>query len=310
MAKYKRNCPQCGKLLETDNKHYYISSEKSNKKCLSCSLTGRKFSETHKANLSKNHADVSGERNPFYNKTHSDEVKHKISEVVKEKYSNPKLREKVSEIRKEWHKTNENSFKGKTHSKETKSTLSDKAKNRWEDVVERDKMSQKIIEWHKTNDNPFKGMTHTEEVKLNMRGRIPHNKGYVGVYTHDNETLRKMRLAAIKRIEEAKFNGGQMMPNYNPMAIPIMEHIASEWEITDLQHAENSGEFYIKELGYFVDGYSKKNNIVIEFDEKYHLSEKQKIKDIQRQDMIGQLLKCKFIRIDENNNINIFDYSL
>jgi hypothetical protein len=285
MAKYKRNCPQCGKLLETDNKHYYISSEKSNKKCLSCSLTGRKFSETHKANLSKNHADVSGENNPFYNKTHSDEVKHKISEVVKEKYSNPKLREKVSEIRKEWHKTNENSFKGKTHSKETKSTLSDKAKNRWEDVVERDKMSQKIIEWYKSNDNPFKGKSHSYNSKKNMR------------------------LAAIKRIEEAKFNGGQMMPNYNPMAIPIMEHIASEWEITDLQHAENSGEFYIKELGYFVDGYSKKNNIVIEFDEKYHLSEKQKIKDIQRQDMIGQLLKCKFIRIDENNNINIFDYS-
>jgi hypothetical protein len=284
MAKYKRNCPQCGKLLETDNKHYYISSEKSNKKCLSCSLTGRKFSETHKANLSKNHADVSGENNPFYNKTHSDEVKRKIGEIVTEKYNNPKLREKVSEIRKEWHKTNANSFKGKTHSKETKSTLSDKAKNRWEDVVERDKMSQKIIEWYKSNDNPFKGKSHSYNSKKNMR------------------------LAAIKRIEEAKFNGGQMMPNYNPMAIPIIEHIASEWGITDLQHAENSGEFYIKELGYFVDGYSKKNNTVIEFDEKYHLSEKQQNKDKQRQDMIGKLLKCKFIRIDENNNINIFDY--
>jgi hypothetical protein len=284
MAKYKRTCPQCGKLLETDNKHYYISSEKSNKKCLSCSLTGRKFSETHKANLSKNHADVSGENNPFYNKTHSDEVKRKIGEIVTEKYNNPKLREKVSEIRKEWHKTNENSFKGKTHSKETKSTLSDKAKNRWEDVVERDKMSQKIIELYKSNDNPFKGKSHSYNSKKNMR------------------------LAAIKRIEEAKFNGGQMMPNYNPMAIPIIEHIASEWGITDLQHAENSGEFYIKELGYFVDGYSKKNNTVIEFDEKYHLSEKQQNKDKQRQDMIGQLLKCKFIRIDQNNNINIFDY--
>jgi hypothetical protein len=272
-------------------------------------LKGRKFSETHKANLSKNHADVSGDNNPFYNKTHSDEVKYKISEVVKEKYSNPKLRQKVSEIRKDWHKINENSFKGKTHSTETKSTISEKAKNRWEDVTERDKMSEKIIEWHKTNDNSNKGMKRTEEAKLAMRGKIPHNKGHVGLYKHGSESLRKMRLAAIKRIEEAKFNGGQLMPTYNPMAIPIMEHIASEWKITDLQHAENSGEFHIKELGYFVDGYSKEKNIVIEYDEKYHLSEKQKTKDIQRQDMIGKLLKCKFIRIDENNNTNIFDYS-
>ena len=283
MAKYKRNCPQCGKLLETDNKHYYISSEKSNKKCLSCSLTGRKFSETHKANLSKNHADVSGDKNPFYNKTHSDEVKHTISEAVKERYSDPKLRQKVSEIRKDWHKTNENSFKGKTHTDEVKQTLSLLAKVRMQNNEARVKISKALV------------------------GTDPWNKNKKNVYT--DEQLKKMRVAAISRIEEAKFNGGQMMPNYNPMAIPIIEHIASEWEITDLQHAENSGEFYIKELGYFVDGYSKKNNIVIEFDEKYHYRESQKNKDRQRQDMIGKLLKCKFIRIDENNNINIFDYS-
>lgn len=37
-----------------------------------------------------------------------------------------------------------------------------------------------------------------------------------------------------------------------------------------IQHAENFGEFYIKELGYYVDGYDKENNIVYEWDEKWH----------------------------------------
>ncbi len=283
MAKYKRNCPQCGKLLETDNKHYYISSAKSNKKCLSCSLTGRKFSETHKANLSKNHADVSGDKNPFYNKTHSDEVKHTISEAVKERYSDPKLRQKVSEIRKDWHKTNENSFKGKTHTDEVKQTLSLLAKVRMQNNEARVKISKALV------------------------GTDPWNKNKKNVYT--DEQLKKMRVAAISRIEEAKFNGGQMMPNYNPTAIPIMEHTATEWGITDLQHAENGGEFHIKELGYFVDGYSKEKNIVIEYDENYHFSEKQKNKDRQRQDMIGEALKCKFVRINEKLEVKIFDYS-
>ncbi len=41
-----------------------------------------------------------------------------------------------------------------------------------------------------------------------------------------------------------------MQPNYNPSSIPIIEAKAEELGITDLQHAENGGEFHIKELGY------------------------------------------------------------
>lgn len=38
----------------------------------------RKFSDEHRMKISKNHADVSGKKNPMYNKTHSDSVKEKL----------------------------------------------------------------------------------------------------------------------------------------------------------------------------------------------------------------------------------------
>jgi len=61
----------------------------------------------------------------------------------------------------------------------------------------------------------------------------------------------------------------------------------------------NGGEFYIKELGYWLDGYDKENNVVYEFDEKYHDNQKQKQKDMVRQQDIINHLKCKFIRIKD-----------
>ena len=106
-----------------------------------------------------------------------------------------------------------------------------------------------------------------------------------------------MRLGAIKRIENTKLNGGQMKPNYNPNSISILEQKSKELEIYDLQHAENGGEFYIKELGYWVDGYSKEKNVVIEYYEKYH--DKQTEKDLIRQKEIQDFLKCQFIIIKE-----------
>ncbi len=118
-----------------------------------------------------------------------------------------------------------------------------------------------------------------------------------------SEEIEKMRKSAIERV----IRQGTCVA-YNPSSIPIIENYGKENGYNFI-HAENGGEYQIPNTTFFVDGYDKSNNVVIEFDEKYHLSEKQKVKDIQRQDMVGKLLKCKFIRIDENNNINIFDYS-
>lgn len=69
----------------------------------------------------------------------------------------------------------------------------------------------------------------------------------------------------------------------------------------NIQHAMNGGEYHIKDLGYWLDGYDKENNIVYEFDESYHfnfdgeLKEKDKI----RQQEIEKYLNCEFVRIKE-----------
>ena len=68
----------------------------------------------------------------------------------------------------------------------------------------------------------------------------------------------------------------------------------------NFQHAMNGGEFRIKELGYWVDGYDKKKNIVIEFYERRHykLNGELKERDIEREQEIIEHLNCEFVRIN------------
>jgi hypothetical protein len=117
------------------------------------------------------------------------------------------------------------------------------------------------------------------------------------------EELEKMSESAKQRIIRQGFS-----VCYNPSSIPIIENYGKENNYYFI-HAENGGEYQIPNTTFFVDGYDINNNVVIEFDEKYHFSEKQKNKDKQRQDMIGSILNCRFIRIDKNNNVSIFDYT-
>ncbi|MCK9445483.1 hypothetical protein M0Q50_01150 [bacterium] len=104
------------------------------------------------------------------------------------------------------------------------------------------------------------------------------------------------RLKLIKRLEENKLNGHQLVPNFNKDACKLFDDISLK-EGIHIQHAMNGGEFYIKELGYWVDGYDKENNIVYEFDEKHHNNKLEK--DLIRQIEIQNKLDCKFIRIEE-----------
>jgi hypothetical protein len=121
--------------------------------------------------------------------------------------------------------------------------------------------------------------------------------------THTNSTRKKQRISTLQYLEKTK---GQVVPRYNINSIPLIENKSYELGITDIQHAENGGEYYIKELGYFVDGYSKEKNIVIEVDESYHFDSNGKLKeaDIHRQQEIENLLGCEFIRIPYNDRIH------
>ena len=111
----------------------------------------------------------------------------------------------------------------------------------------------------------LKGKKKSAETRL----KISESKTGKKRKPFSEETKRKIRLSAIKRIEKNRLNGNQLCPSHNPKSIPIIEEFGKA-NGYNFQHAENGGEFYIKTLGYWVDGYDKTQNVVIEYYEKAH----------------------------------------
>lgn len=115
---------------------------------------------------------------------------------------------------------------------------------------------------------------------------------------HSVETRQKM--SQIHRDNRAKWVLENLQfPNFNPKACQIIEEYGKQHGYS-FQHALNGGEYYVKELGYWVDGYDKEKNIVIEYYEKSHNSLKKIKKDLERKNKIIKLLKCKFIELWEH----------
>lgn len=162
-------------------------------------------------------------------------------------------------------------LKGKKHSIERRRKQSESAKKRFSDPTK----------------HPMYGRKRSEESKRKLSEVLKGKKT-------PEETRKKMRLSAIRRIERKH---GQIFPSYNPEACKIIDEYGLKHGY-NFQHAENGGEFHIKGLGYWVDGYDTKKNTVIEYDESHH--ERQKEKDIQRQNEIIEYLGCQFIRIGAN----------
>lgn len=90
------------------------------------------------------------------------------------------------------------------------------------------------------------------------------------------------------------FNGNQVIPSYNPIACKLIDEYGNA-NGYNFQHAMNGGEYHIKELGYFVDGYDKDKNIVLEYQEKRHNYTTEK--DLRRKKEIIEFLKCRFIEM-------------
>ena len=102
----------------------------------------------------------------------------------------------------------------------------------------------------------------------------------------------------INRIEHDKLNKNQLLPNYNKNACILFDNISLKQNI-HIQHAMNGGEYYIKELGYWVDGYDIVNNIVYEYYEIFHKYTIEK--DKKRENEIKKYLNCDFIIIHEDH---------
>ncbi|KKL55314.1 hypothetical protein LCGC14_2256630 [marine sediment metagenome] len=134
---------------------------------------------------------------------------------------------------------------------------------------------------------PMLGMKHT----LATRRKMSKNNGM-----KKPDARRKRRLARIRELQEKH---GQVIPNYNPEACELIEEYGRKHGY-NFQHAENGGEFHIRELGYWIDGYDAQQNVVIEVDEPHHYKNgRLRKKDATRQQEIEEHLGCKFIRIKE-----------
>lgn len=121
-----------------------------------------------------------------------------------------------------------------------------------------------------------------------------YHRNWIGK-KHTKQSKLKQRLSTLNYLSKTK---GQLTPRYNINSISIINEYGKNHGY-NFRHAENGGEFYIKELGYFVDGYDVDKNVVIEVDEPHHFNKDGSLKqrDIDREVEIKELLNCEFIRI-------------
>ena len=194
--------------------------------------------------------------------------------------------------------------------------LGKKHSEQWKQNHSKMLSGRKLPQWVKDNiskshlNNPKKQFMQTEEYKQKISNSLKLSKKFQekmrsaerreklsksrkGII-FSAEHIKKLRLAAINRIQK---NCGQVNPAYNPTACKIIDEYGKK-NGYNFQHAENGGEYCIKELGYWLDGYDKEKNTAIEFDEKKHFTDGElKQKDLLRQAEVKKFLGCKFIRI-------------
>ena len=125
---------------------------------------------------------------------------------------------------------------------------------------------------------PWNSEKHYTNIKLKGNQYGKKNKGI----PKSNKTKEKFRIAAQKRI--LRMFGG---PNIGLNEKRILKEIELSNNIKFIK------QFPIN--GYFVDGYNKKLNLVVEVDEKPKTSKREK----ERENYIKKKLNCKFIRIKD-----------
>lgn len=139
---------------------------------------------------------------------------------------------------------------------------------------------------------------------MNSESSIGKANGYKNRknFIISDTSRKKMKDSAIKRVKE---NG--CITSFNKNACKIIDEYGKK-NGYNLKHAMNGGEFHVPDLPYVVDGYDIKNNVVVEYYEKYHFYQKQIHIDNLRQIEIMNKLKCKFVIISYDNKIK--EYSI
>lgn len=266
--KYEKIC-DCGKILKYRSPKEFQKAIDNNSKCISCCEKIKNHSNETKERISNRlkYLYDSGNIIPNMSGAHSEQSRKKISESKKNKKLTEEHKNKIkySVINSELHKTS--------------------VKN----PVRNKKISEKI-----------KGRKPSQETRLKMSLNHADISGDKNPSKRP-EVRKKLRLNSINRLEEnLSLYGKMIVPFFNKSACEYFDRLMIE-NNTFIQHALNVGEYHIKELGYWVDGYDAENNIVYEWDERHHYDINGNLleKDVLRQLEIEKFLNCKFIRIKQ-----------
>ena len=140
------------------------------------------------------------------------------------------------------------------------------------------------------------GKTYEElgiKCDLLKRGRIISNILRGKPFTREH--CLSLREARIRWLENNNF----IFPTFNKSACEYLDGLNQKmgW---NLQHALNGGEYLVR--GYWVDGYDKLRNIVVEYDEPFHDKPSVRVKDDIRMSEIKRNLHCRFYRYNVRQN--------
>jgi hypothetical protein len=213
---------------------------------------------------------------------HSEETKNKMSlKQAGRKVLNPR---KLSEIEKEnisKRLMGNTHAKGRKHTEEYKLYMSVSQKGRVFSEETKRKMSE-----------ASKGKKHSPEVQEKINKNLKRGEDHPNKKPENRE---KLRLAYLKKKEKAN---GKLVAFYNKDACALFDKVNSHFGWDGL-HAENGGEHPVR--GWWLDYYEPTQNIVIEYDEKYH--DTRLIKDKIKQDEVTSILGCRFLRVQEGETL-------
>lgn len=270
----KKECPICKSVIKYQCKYLYDKSILNNSKCRKCSNLGRHLSENTKSKIS----------NKLLKKYKSGKIKANMSGT---QTSNARLKMAATK-------------RGKPLSENHKQSISNSLRKseKMKNHINSDRFKSHLTEIQKKRV----GCRHSIETKNKMSINHSNVSGENNPFykkKHCKKTKQKMRMSALNRIKNCH---GEFVPSFNKNGCEYFDKLMMENKCS-IQHALNGGEYYIKELGYWLDGYDKENNIAYEWDEKRHFNVDGtlKQKDIDRQREIEEFLKCKFIRIKEES---------
>lgn len=267
--KYEKIC-DCGEILTYRSPKEFQKAIDNDSKCIKCCNKITKHSEDTKLKISNRLKSLykNGEITPNMIGAHSEQSRKKMSETKKGKNLTEEHKNKIKEsvINSELHK------------------LSVKDPNR----------NKKISDKHK-------GKTISNETRIKM------SENHADISGDKNPSKRpdvrkKLRLKTIEKLEsDLELYGKKIIPFFNNKGCEYFNQLMLE-NNTFIQHALNGGELHIKDIGYWVDGYDRENNIVYEWDEKHHYDVYGNLleKDVIRQKEIEDYLKCRFIRIKQH----------